>query len=238
MAKTKKTTTARSRHKRRKLRKWRKRKKAQTGENGESDESGENAKTAKTAKTRKRRKRRKRENGENGENGAKTARTTKTVFLVFSFCRFSWLWFSRSKARQARRRKQTGKSFHTGKRENGFLGFLGFLVFSVFSVLSSHRAGHDAGFVFLAFSGISVHHHDQPPHQLAIPFQVLQVWLSKFHPLATLAGAMPQKGSVIEEHMVGQDLHVTKPMRFKVSVPCLWNIAIVSILSYFANRLS
>ena len=84
------------------------------------------AKATKAAKTAKTRKRRKRENGENG----KTARTTKTVFLVFSFCRFSWLWFSRSKARQARRRKQTGKSFHMGKRENGFLGFLGFVVAS------------------------------------------------------------------------------------------------------------
>lgn len=47
---------------------------------------------------------------------------------------------------------------------------------------------------------------------------------------------MPQKGSVIEEHMVGQDLHVTKPMRFKVSVPCLWNIAIVSIHVLFRKQ--
>ena len=62
---------------------------------------------AKTAKTRKRRKRRKRENGENG----KTARTMKTVVLVFSFCRFSWLRFSRSKAREARRRRNLGITF-------------------------------------------------------------------------------------------------------------------------------
>ena len=50
------------------------------------------------------------------------------------------------------REGRRGKNFHTAKRENGFLGFLGFLVFSVFSVFSvlpSHRAGHDAGFVFL-----------------------------------------------------------------------------------------
>ena len=38
------------------------------------------------------------------------------------------------------------------------------------------------------------------------------------HASNSLVAAMPPKAVVVEEEMVGRELHVTKPMKFKVSV--------------------